>query len=70
MAYVAEKMGYQIAEIPIFFEERRIGQTKMRLSAKLEATWRTWDMLWRYRKLSPAAHKSSELNHSKAKSEK
>ena len=70
MAYVAEKMGYQIAEIPIFFEERRIGQTKMRLSAKVEAAWRTWDMLWRYRKLSPAAQKSSKLNHSQAKSEK
>jgi dolichol-phosphate mannosyltransferase len=64
MAYVAEKMGYQIAEIPIFFEERRIGQTKMRLSAKVEAAWRTWDMLWRYRELSPAEEKSSRLNRS------
>ena len=65
MAYVAEKLGCQIVEIPIFFEERRIGQTKMRLSAKVEAVWRTWDMLWRYRELTPAKDKSLELNHSR-----
>ncbi|HUS94501.1 MAG TPA: polyprenol monophosphomannose synthase [Patescibacteria group bacterium] len=64
MAYVAEKLGYKIAEVPIFFEERRIGQTKMRLSAKVEAAWRIWYLAWRYRELSPAADKSSKLHHS------
>ena len=64
MAYVAEKLGYLIVEIPIFFEERRLGRTKLRLPAKVEAAWRTWDMLWRYWDLSSAIDQPSKNNHS------
>lgn len=53
MTYVAEKMNFKIIEVPIFFEERRIGQTKMRFSAKLEAAWRVWEILWRQRDTTP-----------------
>lgn len=49
MTYVAEKMDLKIIEVPIFFEERRIGRTKMRFSAKIEAVWRVWEILWRHR---------------------
>ena len=49
MAYVAEKLGYKIVEIPIHHEERRVGRSKLKLSAKMEAAWRTWEILWRYR---------------------
>jgi dolichol-phosphate mannosyltransferase len=52
MAYIAEKSGYRIVEIPIQHEERRVGRSKLRLSAKLEAAWRTWEILWRYRHYS------------------
>ena len=53
LAYLAEKMGLRIVEVPILFEDRRLGQTKLRLPEKLEAAWRTWEMRWRHRDLSP-----------------
>lgn len=49
MTYMAERLGYRIVEIPIFFEDRRIGQSKMTMSVKLEATWRTVLLRWRHR---------------------
>jgi dolichol-phosphate mannosyltransferase len=53
MAYVAERQGYRILEIPIRFEDRRIGQSKMDMPIKLEAAWRVWEIRWRYRHLRP-----------------
>jgi dolichol-phosphate mannosyltransferase len=50
MAYVAEKLGCKIVEVPIHYEERRVGRSKLNLSDKFEAAWRTWEILWRYRK--------------------
>jgi len=54
MAYVAEKLSYKIVEIPIHHEERRVGRSKLNLSAKMEAAWRTWEILWRYRNYTEA----------------
>jgi len=51
MAYVCEKLGYRVLEIPIYFEDRRIGQSKMSMSVKLEAALRVWEVKWRHRKL-------------------
>ena len=51
MAYVAEKLGYEIVEVPIHYEERRVGHSKLSFSDKIEAAWRTWQILWRYRNL-------------------
>lgn len=51
MAYVAEKLGYRILEIPIYFEDRRIGKSKMTVPVKLEAAWRVWQIRWRHRHL-------------------
>lgn len=53
MAYVAERLGYRILEIPIYFEDRRIGKSKMTVPVKLEAAWRVWQIRWRHRHLSP-----------------
>jgi dolichol-phosphate mannosyltransferase len=53
MAYLAEKLGYRALEIPIYFEDRRIGKSKMSIPIKIEAALRVWQILWRYRKLSP-----------------
>ncbi len=50
MAYLCEKKGYRILEIPIYFEDRRIGQSKMSMPVKLEAAWRVWEIKWRHRK--------------------
>jgi len=51
MAYLTEKLGYRLVEIPIYFEDRRIGKSKMTMSVKLEAAWRTWEVRWRHRGL-------------------
>ena len=37
MAFNAEKVGLTILEVPIIFEERRLGQSKMNLKITLEA---------------------------------
>lgn len=52
MAYLAEKLGYRIIEIPIHFEDRRIGRSKLDIPVKLESAWRTWQIRWRHRKLT------------------
>jgi dolichol-phosphate mannosyltransferase len=54
MAYVTEKLGYRVLEIPIYFEDRRIGRSKMTVPVKLEAAWRVWELRWRYRHLRRA----------------
>jgi len=54
MTYVTEKLGYRICEIPIHFEDRRIGQSKMDVPVKIESALRVWDILWRHRKLRPS----------------
>ena len=49
MCYLAEKLGLRIHEIPIYFEDRRIGQSKMSVPVKFEAAWRVFEMRWRHR---------------------
>jgi dolichol-phosphate mannosyltransferase len=55
MAYLCEKRGYRLVEIPIHFEDRRIGQSKLDVPVKLESAWRTWQIRWRYRHLHQSA---------------
>lgn len=54
MAYLCEKLGYHLIEIPIHFEDRRIGQSKLDIPVKVESAWRTWQIRWRYRHLQRA----------------
>lgn len=49
MAYLTEKLGYRFCEVPIYFEDRRIGQSKMTVPVKIEAALRTWQIRWRHR---------------------
>jgi len=51
MAYIAFLMGYDIAEVPIHFADRRWGKSKMSLKIQLEAAIRIWDVWWHYRDL-------------------
>jgi len=51
MAYLSERLGFRIVEIPIHFEDRRIGQSKLDIPVKIESAWRTWQIRWRYRGL-------------------
>ncbi len=52
MAYLCEKLGFRLIEIPIHFEDRRIGQSKLDVPVKVESAWRTWQIRWRYRHLA------------------
>ena len=51
MAYVAQKLGYTLKEFPIYFEDRRIGQSKMTLRIQMEAAFRVWQVLLTHRSL-------------------
>jgi dolichol-phosphate mannosyltransferase len=53
MAYLAEQEGLRILEWPIYFEDRRIGRSKMSLSVKFEAAWRVLQIRSRYGALKP-----------------
>ena len=56
MAYLCEMLGYRLIEIPIHFEDRRIGHSKLDIPVKLESGWRTWQIRWRYRHLRRPRH--------------
>jgi dolichol-phosphate mannosyltransferase len=51
VAYLCQKLGVRTVEIPIYFEDRRIGRSKMDVPVKVEAVWRVWQIRWRYRHL-------------------
>jgi dolichol-phosphate mannosyltransferase len=52
MAYVACQLGYRVVEIPIFFPDRKVGESKMNLKIKIEAALRVWEVRWRHRNLT------------------
>ena len=64
MAYVAYLMGYDIAEVPIHFSDRRWGKSKMSFRIQLEAAVRIWDVRWHYRDLRAGSH-PHEINFEK-----
>lgn len=49
MSYLSQRLGLRVIEMPIYFEDRRIGQSKMSIPVKLEAAWRVWQVGWRHR---------------------
>ncbi len=53
MCYLAEKLGFRIKEIPIYFEERRIGESKMDSHVKIEAALRVIELRSIYRNVKP-----------------
>lgn len=53
VAYLCQKLGFKMLELPIYFEDRRIGKSKMSVPIKLEAMGRVWQIRWRYRHLAP-----------------
>ena len=59
MKYRTAKAGFRIAEMPIVFVDRRVGQSKMSRKIFLEAL----TMVWRLR-LGPAPHSSSSSSSS------
>jgi len=51
MAFVATKLGYKFKEIPIYFADRRWGQSKMSFRIQVEAAIRVWQLAGMYRDL-------------------
>jgi dolichol-phosphate mannosyltransferase len=60
MAFLAQRLGYRVVEIPIYFEDRRIGRSKLTIPIKIEAAARAWQILWRYRGFNPAMRQTEE----------
>lgn len=59
MAYVAERLGFRPVELPIYFEDRRFGRSKMSLRIQLEAALRVWQVAWTHRHLRPLTRPES-----------
>jgi dolichol-phosphate mannosyltransferase len=53
VAYACQKTGLRLCEIPIYFEDRSMGLSKMSSRIILEAMWRVWQMRWHYRDVQP-----------------
>jgi dolichol-phosphate mannosyltransferase len=53
MAYVASRLGFRFLEMPIYFEDRRIGQSKMSFRIQVEAALRVWQVLLAHRAVRP-----------------
>jgi dolichol-phosphate mannosyltransferase len=54
MAYVTQHLGFRHVECPIYFEDRRIGESKMSLRIQIEAAIRVWQVLAHHRRLMPS----------------
>lgn len=55
MNYVASLLGFTTREIPIYFADRRWGQSKMNFRIQVEAAVRTWQLLGMYHDLRKTA---------------
>ena len=53
MVYLASKLGFRIAEVPIYFADRKFGQSKMNLRIQLEAAYRVWQVKFAHHRLEP-----------------
>ncbi len=51
MIYVATRLGAKVVEIPIYFADRKFGQSKMSFRIQVEAAIRVWKLLGIHRKL-------------------
>jgi dolichol-phosphate mannosyltransferase len=57
MAYLAYCQGFKICETPIYFADRRWGQSKMSFNIQAEAAVRVWSVLWAYRDLKNSTNR-------------
>lgn len=54
MAYLAHCLEFRMGEAPIYFADRRWGNSKMSLRIQMEAALRVWQVWWNYRDLKRA----------------
>ncbi|MHB1005255.1 MAG: polyprenol monophosphomannose synthase [Chloroflexota bacterium] len=48
MAYICQRKGFRVCEVPIVFLDRTLGKSKMSGRIIREAAWRVWQMKFRY----------------------
>jgi dolichol-phosphate mannosyltransferase len=48
MAYICQRKGYRVREVPIVFLDRTLGKSKMSSRIIREAAWRVWQIKFRY----------------------
>lgn len=48
MAYICQRKGYRVCEVPIVFLDRTLGKSKMSSRIIREAAWRVWQIKLRY----------------------
>lgn len=48
IAYLCQKHGFRVTEVPIHFNERVAGDSKMSVQIALEAVWRVWQVRFKY----------------------
>ncbi len=53
MAYVTSRLGFRVAEIPIYFPDRELGESKMDIRIQIEAAMRVWQVRQRHHNLTP-----------------
>ncbi len=44
IAYLCQQRGYRVTELPIVFDDRTVGVSKMSPAIALEASWRVWQI--------------------------
>lgn len=54
LLYLAHLGGCRFGEVPIYFADRKWGESKMKFSVQLEAALRVWQVKWRYKSLAIA----------------
>jgi dolichol-phosphate mannosyltransferase len=48
IAYLCQKYDFKVKEVPIHFNERVAGVSKMSPRIALEAAWKVWQIRFRY----------------------
>ncbi|MBM3144559.1 MAG: polyprenol monophosphomannose synthase [Chloroflexi bacterium] len=62
MIYIAHQLGRKIEEVPIYFADRYLGESKMSFRIQLEAAFRVWQIRNAYRDLAPDVEPMSIIN--------
>lgn len=58
LTYLAYRLGYKFQEVPIYFQDRRYGKSKMGLAIQIEAALGVFGLWRRYHRLTPAMRAS------------
>ncbi len=64
MAYLAYCLEYRVSESPIYFADRRWGNSKMSFRIQAEAALRIWQVWWHYRDVRRAGRRARVLQAS------